>query len=92
MGEAKLGLVVGVNLPPYTLAECEGDESPLIPGAFYWALPVLDVDYDDVDEAWWNEPQPARFGGLDDTGNEVWYWLKTEAIWPKRWVGKRIVP
>ena len=55
----------------------------LIPGRFYWALPVLDVD---ADEAWVNEPQPARY-----IGSDAWEWIGFDGDdWPARWVGAEI--
>lgn len=58
-------------------------------GAFYWIWPVNDPD---ADEAWEGERQPARFGGLDDRGQEIWNCLGCEdSTWPVRWVGEEIV-
>lgn len=55
----------------------------LIPGRFYWAIPVFDVD---TDENWINDPQPARY-----VGNDTWQWIDTEGDeWPAGWVGAEI--
>ena len=57
----------------------------LIPGRFYWAQPVLDVD---AFEAWMNEPQPARYVG---NGSQEWEWIGCDGDdWPARWVGAEI--
>ena len=57
--------------------------SSLIPGKFYWALPVLDPD---ADAEWINQPQPARY-----CGNDQWEWIGYEGNeWPARWVGSAI--
>ena len=64
------------------------DGTALEAGAFYWALPVMDADYDEADAEWWNAVQPARY-----MGNERWAWLNTANIeWPARWVGDRLTP
>jgi hypothetical protein len=73
--------------------KCLMSEHPwpaLKPGAFYWALPVLDPD---TDEEWQNQPQPARYVGLTPDCLDMWVWLGVEGVseWPARWVGKEIV-
>ncbi|WP_152973118.1 hypothetical protein [Pseudomonas asplenii] len=58
-------------------------ERELIPGRFYWAIPVFDVD---ANEDWVNDPQPARY-----VGSDAWQWIGSENDeWPARWVGEEI--
>jgi len=55
----------------------------LVPGRFYWAIPVMDCD---AEEEWVNEWQPARY-----MGNDAWQWVGNEIEdWPARGVGNEI--
>lgn len=70
--------------------------SNLKPGSFYWAIPAFDPD---TDEEWQNQKQPARYAGLDEKGQELWFWPGVDgdrpngaSDWPAIWVGPEIVP
>jgi len=65
------------------------NEEDLIPGHFYWVIPVLDPD---ADEEWESELQPARFIGSDGQGGWLWHCLNIEGAsnWPMRFIGDEI--
>lgn len=66
-------------------------ETGLMPGRFYWAMPVLDPDTDD---AWGHDAQPVRFSRYrEGDGAPLWHRLNIEgeSEWPMRWVGPEIV-
>src|SRR5262245_50608973 len=58
-------------------------------GAFYWVLPVFDPDGDDE---WGNKEQPARYGGTNDAGQQLWNYIGVDGYsdWPVRWIGEEI--
>lgn len=66
------------------------EAADLKPGAFYWVIPVFDVDFtppgfenedysgevfDAMRSHWTQCEQPARFEGLDKNGNEIWFYV-----------------
>jgi hypothetical protein len=87
------------------------EPADLKPGAFYWVKPVFDVDFtppgfeheeysDAMHDAMWTHwtqnEQPARFDGLDASGNEVWFYIgcnwkaDSKHPWPVCWIGEEI--
>lgn len=66
------------------------EETGLIAGRFYWAMPVLDPD---TDEEWERHEQPVRFSRYREDSTPLWHCLNVqgESEWPMRWVGSEIV-
>lgn len=72
-------------------------EKHLIPGAFYWVIPEVDLDAEDRDlcepgNEWQDEMQPARFNGWNTAGEMLWNFLGFDGSsnWPVLWIGKAI--
>lgn len=69
----------------------ETDESDLIVGAFYWAMPVNDPD---LVEKWEYYCQPVRFWGRSETGEPLWQSIVSgdePNDYGMRWIGPRII-
>ena len=64
-------------------------------GAFYWVLPVWDVDVTESD-AWTNDVQPARYAGQNAERKDLWQFIEggnsdnRDEPWGCRWVGEQI--
>jgi hypothetical protein len=66
------------------------DESELVVGAFYWAIPANDPD---IVYRWEYHCQPVRFWGRNEAGDAMWQCIGMRDVseWPMRWIGPRLI-